>query len=65
MIEKHCSLLPGIDAWFLDSRNFGAFDSQNAESHDVQKFTPVPGKTRKVPFFKATVAGFRGKVDGN
>ena len=25
----------------------------------------LPGKHRKVPFFKATVAGFGGKVDGN
>ena len=28
-------------------------------------FFSLPGKHRKVPFFEATVAGFRGRVDGN
>ena len=31
----------------------------------VSVFFSLPGKHRKVPFFEATVAGFRGKVDGH
>ena len=43
-------------------------DSMGMEStrpEDFHRHKTFPGKPRKVPFGSATVAGFRGRVDGN
>ena len=47
-------------SWFILPQDlyYGCLDTK-------KKHLALPGKHRKVHFFKATVAGFRGKIDGN